>query len=175
MKIDRETQGYPAYLSIGSNIGDKKRNLNDAIALLHRAEEIEVIAVSSFYMTEPQDFKAQDWFLNAALKINTSLDPEELLTVLKRLEKTMDKTGKEFRFGPRTIDLDIIYYSNRIFKTGILEIPHPRMHERCFVLVPLCDIGLEAIHPIFNLRSDELLKKIEKQKTQKVILLKEGV
>lgn len=173
MKIDRKKGGYPAYLSIGSNIGDKKRNLDDAISLLRKTKEIEVISISSFYMTEPQDFKAQDWFLNAALKINTSLRPEELLIVLKGLEETMDKTGKEFRFGPRTIDLDIVYYNALVFKTGTLEIPHPRMHERCFVLVPLCDIGPEEIHPVFNLRSDELLKNIEKKETQKVILLKE--
>jgi len=174
LKIDRRKGGYPAYLSIGSNIGNKKRNLDDAISLLRKTKEIEVIAVSSFYMTEPQDFKAQDWFLNAALKISTNLGPEALLIVLKSLEETMDKTGKKFRFGPRAIDLDIIYYNDLVFKTETLEIPHPRMHERCFVLVPLCDIGPKEIHPVFNLRSDELLNKIEKKETQKVILLKEG-
>ena len=125
-------------------------------------------------MTEPQNFMDQDWFLNAALKIKTGLGPEDLLIVLKQLEKSLDKDGKAFRFGPRAIDLDIIYYDNLALKTGILEIPHPRMHERCFVLVPLCDIGPQEIHPVLKLRSDELLKKIELQETQKVILLKEG-
>ncbi len=163
---------HQAYLSIGSNIGDKKRNLDDAINMMADHEKIEVVDISSFYITEPQNFKAQDWFLNAAVKIKTSLAPEALLTVLKQIEKNMNKDGKEFRFGPRTIDLDIIYYHNLIFKNGTLEIPHPRMHERCFVLVPLCDIGSQEIHPVFNLRSDELLKRIEQQETQKVILLK---
>jgi len=161
-------------LSIGSNRGDKKKNLEDAIHLLGKHEAINIISVSSFYMTEPQNFMDQDWFLNAALKIKTGLGPEDLLIVLKQLEKSLDKDGKAFRFGPRAIDLDIIYYDNLALKTGILEIPHPRMHERCFVLVPLCDIGPQEIHPVLKLRSDELLKKIELQETQKVILLKEG-
>jgi 2-amino-4-hydroxy-6-hydroxymethyldihydropteridine diphosphokinase len=165
---------YKAYLSIGSNRGEKKKNLDEAINRLAAHEKIKVLSISSFYMTEPQNFKDQDWFLNAALKIKTELGPEDLLVVLKQLEKSLDKDGKAFRFGPRTIDLDIIYYDSLVLKTGALEIPHPRMHERCFVLAPLCDIGPEEIHPVLKLRSDELLKKIELQETQKVILLKEG-
>ena len=173
MNIKNKNWEHSVYLSIGSNIGDKKRNLDDVINLLDKHEEIEVISISSFYMTEPQNFKDQDWFLNAALKIKTGLGPEDLLVIFKQFEKTMDKDGKVFRFGPRTIDLDIIYYDDLVIKTETLEIPHPRMHERCFVLVPLCDIASEEIHPVFNLRSDELLRNIEQQKTQKVILLKE--
>ncbi|MCM2283394.1 MAG: 2-amino-4-hydroxy-6-hydroxymethyldihydropteridine diphosphokinase [Desulfobacula sp.] len=172
MNINKKA--HQAYLSIGSNRGDKRKNLEEAINRLAGHERIKVLSISSFYMTEPQNFKDQDWFLNATLKINTELGPEDLLLVLKQLEKTLDKDGKAFRFGPRTIDLDIIYYDSLVLKTGSLEIPHPRMHERCFVLVPLCDIGPEEIHPVLKLRSDELLKKIERQDTQKVILLKEG-
>lgn len=162
-----------AYVSIGSNIGDKKKNLKDAISLLNSHEKMMVTEVSSFYKTEPQNYTDQDWFVNAALKIKTALDPEALLSALKTLEKDLDKDGKSFRFGPRIIDLDIVYYDDLIFKTETLEIPHPRMHERCFVLIPICDIGAHTIHPVLNLRSDELLKKIEKQETQKVILLNE--
>ncbi len=162
-------------MSIGSNMGNKKKNLDDAINLLGSHEKIEIVSISSFYKTEPQNFKEQGWFLNAALKIKTDMGPEDLLTVFKQLEKTLDKDGKAFRFGPRIIDLDIIYYDNLVIKTEILEIPHPRMHERCFVLVPLCDIAPKEIHPVFNLRSDELLKKIEQQEAQKVILFEGGV
>lgn len=161
-------------MSIGSNRGEKKKNLDEAVNRLAGHERIKVVSVSSFYMTEPQNFKDQDWFLNAAVKIETELGPEDLLVVLKQLEKSLDKDGKAFRFGPRTIDLDIIYYDSLVLKTGALEIPHPRMHERCFVLVPLCDIGPEEIHPVLKLSADELLKKIERQDTQKVMLLKEG-
>lgn len=159
------------YLSIGSNIGDKQQNLENAIKRLHKLNKIDVIEVSSFYKTQPQNYTDQDWFVNAALKIKTLLDPLELLAVLKTVEKNLDKDGKSFRFGPRVIDLDIIYYEDLILKTKILEIPHPRMHERCFVLIPMCDIGAHTIHPILKCRSDELLKKIEKQETQKMILL----
>ncbi|MCD4722080.1 MAG: 2-amino-4-hydroxy-6-hydroxymethyldihydropteridine diphosphokinase [Desulfobacula sp.] len=159
------------YLSIGSNIGDKKQNLENAITLLHKLNKIDVVCASSFYKTQPQNYIDQDWFVNAALKIKTLLEPQELLAVLKTVEKDLDKEGKSFRFGPRVIDLDIIYYEDLILKTKTLEIPHPRMHQRCFVLIPMCDIGAHTIHPVLKCRSDDLLKKIEKQETQKVILL----
>lgn len=161
------------YLSIGSNIGDKRLNLANAISRLHSHDKMDVVRVSSFYKTQPQNYTDQDWFVNAALKIKTLLDPQKLLAVLKIVEKDLDKDGKSFRFGPRIIDLDIIYYDNLVLKTKLLEIPHPRMHERCFVLIPICDIGAHTIHPVLNLRSDVLLKTIEKQETQKVILLDE--
>ena len=162
---------HSVYLSIGSNIGDKKKNLKNAISLLRNQDKIDVAGVSPFYKTQPQNYTDQDWFVNAALKIKTLLDPQELLSVLKTVEKELDKEGKAFRFGPRIIDLDIIYYDDLILKTEHLEIPHPRMHKRCFVLIPICDIGAHTIHPVLNLRSDELLKKLEKQEIQKVILL----
>ncbi|MBT7630620.1 MAG: 2-amino-4-hydroxy-6-hydroxymethyldihydropteridine diphosphokinase, partial [Desulfobacula sp.] len=99
MKIDQ----HIAYLSIGSNIGDKKKNLNEAADLLNNHDKIEVLLVSSFYKTEPQNFIDQDWFVNAALKIKTVLNPEDLIAVIKNLEKDLDKDGKPFRFGPRII------------------------------------------------------------------------
>ncbi len=163
------------YLSLGSNIGNKQKNIKTAITLLRESENIDVVSVSSFYKTQPQNFTEQDWFVNAALKIKTALAPESLLAVLKILEKKLDKDGKQFRFGPRIIDMDIVYYDDLILKTKDLEIPHPRMHERCFVLTPICDIGADTIHPILNLQSDELLKKNQKHETQKVVLLEEEI
>lgn len=160
-----------AYLSIGSNVGNKIKNLDASIDILNDHKDIDVIQTSSFYKTEPQNYIDQDWFVNAALKIETCLSPENLLCVLKGIENNLDKDGKPFRFGPRIIDLDIIYYDDLVFKTQDLEIPHPRLHERCFVLIPICDIGPRTIHPVFNVQSNELLKNIEKQETQKVILL----
>ncbi len=164
---------HTAYLSIGSNVGDKKKNLENAVDLLNAHESIQVDLVSSFYQTQPQNYTDQDWFVNAALKIKTTLLPHPLLAVLQAMEKQLDKEGKPFRFGPRIIDLDIVYYDDKVIRTEDLEIPHPRMHERCFVLVPLCDIGADAVHPVLDLKPGELLNKIEIQKDQEVFLLDE--
>lgn len=160
-----------AYLSIGSNKGEKKENLNQAIERLASHDMISVIDVSSFYKTQPQNFKDQDWFVNAAVKVETSAEPMALLEILKQIEVSLDKEGKAFRFGPRKIDLDIVYFEERVLKTDRLEIPHPRMHERCFVLRPMCDIGVDTIHPVLDKTPGQLLKKIEKNESQKVILL----
>jgi len=162
---------FTAYLSIGSNKGDKKENLNLAIDCLEHHTLIRVLAVSSFYKTQPQNFEDQDWFVNAALKVETQAQPEELLDILKQIELSLDKEGKTFRFGPRIIDLDIIYFQNKIVKTKYLDIPHPRMQERCFVLRPLCDIGADILHPVLDKTPEQLLKIIEDQTHQEVILL----
>lgn len=164
-------QLFTAYLSIGSNKGDKRENLNQAIDCLDHHKQIRVTGVSSFYRTQPQNFEDQDWFVNAALKVETSADPGQLLNILKQVETSLDREGKAFRFGPRIIDLDIIFFQDMVFKTDTLEIPHPRMQERCFVLRPMCDIGGEAIHPVLKKTPRQLLKRIEKQTSQEVILL----
>lgn len=160
---------HTAYLSIGSNMGDKQAHLDQAVSILKQHNDIDLEEVSHFYKTEPQNFTDQDWFINAAVKIRTGLSAEHLLLALKTIEKEMDVSGKPFRFGPRKIDLDIIYYDDLVFKNEQIEVPHPRMHERCFVLVPLCDIGAEKKHPVLKAGPDELLKKIEAKETQKVI------
>jgi len=152
-------------------VGTRKKNLETAIKALDGFNDIDVRAVSGFYRTQPQNYIDQDWFVNAVLKIETSLDPDALLSALKAVEKKLDRDGKPFRFGPRIIDLDIIYYDELVFKNQELEIPHPRMHERCFVLVPMCDIGADAVHPVFHLKPGDLLENIEKKETQKVIFL----
>lgn len=159
------------YLSIGSNKGSKQENLRQAVRYLEAHQDIMVDAVSSFYRTQPQNYTDQDWFVNAAVRIRTALEPQELLKTLKQIEKKMDKDGKPFRFGPRIIDLDIILYADRIQTDGDLEIPHPRMHERCFVLIPLCDIGADAVHPVLKKTPAQLLEKIEEKQTQEVVLL----
>jgi len=160
-----------AYLSIGSNKGNKSENLSRAIYSLEKEAGIQLDGVSRFYKTAPQNYADQDWFVNAALKIKTSHSPEDLLDLLKRLERTLDVDGKPFRFGPRVIDLDIIYVDHLVLKTKRLEIPHPRMHERCFVLRPLCDLAKDWVHPILNQTSEELLKQIKTDESQAVIPL----
>lgn len=162
---------YKAYLSIGSNKGEKKENLIQAIDCLNNHKMVRVVAVSSFYKTQPQNFADQDWFVNAALKIETRAEPLALLEILKQIEFSLDKEGKPFRFGPRKIDLDIIFFQDWVLKTDRLEIPHPRMAERCFVLRPLCDIGPDEVHPVLDQTPVQLLKLIEQQTSQEVILL----
>jgi len=165
------TNLFIAYLSIGSNKGEKKENLFQAIERLASHDYIKVMDVSSFYKTQPQNFEDQDWFVNAAVKVETSAEPMELLDILKQIEVSLDKEGKAFRFGPRKIDLDIIYFDEKVLKTDRLEIPHPRMQERCFVLRPMCDIGADTIHPVLDKTPGQLLTIIEKHENQKVILL----
>ncbi len=157
-----------AYLSIGSNRGNKPENLSRAIRYLEKDEGIEVEKVSGFYKTAPQNFTDQDWFVNAALKVMTSYAPQTLLEKLKAIESILDKDGKPFRFGPRIIDLDIIYFDNLVLKTERLELPHPRMHERCFVLRPLCDIAQDLVHPLLDRTADELLQQIKTDESQAV-------
>lgn len=163
---------YTAFLSIGSNKEDKAGNLDKAVRHLDGLDDIEVAAVSGFYRTEPTDFLDQDWFVNAALEIKTPVeDPQRLLEILKQAEQSLDPEGKDFRFGPRRVDLDIIYFETRVLKTDTLEIPHPRMHERNFVLRPLCDLIPSAIHPVFKKTTRDLMKIIEHEEGQAVFPL----
>lgn len=166
-----ELKSEAVYISLGSNLGDKKENLLSAIRLLKENEKINVIDISPFYRTEPVDYLDQDWFVNAVLKIETIFDPGQLLNILKKTEKKLKQGKKSIRFGPRIIDLDIIYFGEMIIQTKGLEIPHPRMHKRCFVLKPLCDIETEIVHPVFKLKPEELLNNIDKTENQKVILI----
>jgi len=136
-----------AYLSIGSNLGDTVLNCEKSIDLLDNSDKISVSEISGFYKTEPMDFLDQNFFVNLAVKINTSLKPDELLHVLQYLQEKMGQGEKEIRFGPRIIDYDIIFYDRLILSSDHLEIPHPRMHLRKFVLQPLCDIAPDFKHP----------------------------
>lgn len=163
---------FTAVLSIGSNKGDTRGNLETAIQYLGRESHTRIQAVSGFYKTEPQDYIDQDWFINAAVKIGTQLEPGPLMAFLKAVEKEMDPGGKAFRYGPRIIDLDIIYFEDRIIRTDQLTVPHPKMHERCFVLQPVCDIAPEAVHPVFNRTARELLDDITHRDGQTIIRVK---
>ncbi|MCK5542936.1 MAG: 2-amino-4-hydroxy-6-hydroxymethyldihydropteridine diphosphokinase [Desulfobacterales bacterium] len=167
-----ELKPVAVYISLGSNLGDKKRNLLSAIKFLKEHDKIRIIDISPFYRTEPVDYLDQDWFVNAVLKIETLLIPAQLLDVLKKTEIKLKQGKKSIRFGPRIIDLDIIYYGEMIVNTKELVIPHPRMHKRCFVLKPLCDIETDIVHPVFKRKSKELLDELlNNLDNQKVILI----
>lgn len=133
-----------AFLGLGSNIGDRKANICKALEIL--AEKVNVESVSTFYETEPWGYKEQPMFLNIACRINTGLGARALLTLAKDTEHKLGRMPG-FRNGPRTIDIDILLYDNIVIDEPDLSVPHPRLTERAFVLVPLAEIAPELVHP----------------------------
>jgi len=136
---------HTIYLALGSNLGDRLENLKQAIAAL--PPQMEVKAKSSVYETPPWGYEDQPKFLNQVIKAKTYLDPEPLLKHLKRLEVALGRQ-QSFPNGPRLIDMDIIFYDDLVLNSPSLVIPHPRLHERGFVLLPLMDISPDLVHPI---------------------------
>lgn len=143
------------YLSLGSNIGDRAQNLAlamDAFALLG----VRVVKQSSVYETEPVELREQDWFLNCVAEIETNLRPQELMQVLLKIERSMGRE-RTVPKGPRVMDLDILLFGSELVHESHLEIPHPRMADRRFVLVPLAEISPDAMHPIRKKTIQQLL------------------
>jgi 2-amino-4-hydroxy-6-hydroxymethyldihydropteridine diphosphokinase len=143
------------YLSLGSNVGDRAKNLRDAIAALGNSGA-SVVRVSSVYETEPVDYLDQPWFLNCAVEAETELAALELLHAVRGIEAQMG-SKKLIAKGPRLIDIDILLYGNEIVDMPELQVPHPRMHLRRFVLEPLAQIAPNAQHPVSRLSISELL------------------
>ena len=139
-----------AYLALGTNIGNKRRNMITAAALL--AERVgDVLALSGFYETEPWGFQSENTFLNAALQLDTSLSPLELLKATQEIEIEMGRTQKSNgAYHDRIIDIDILLYEALVLQTPELTLPHPLMHERLFVMEPLAEIAPNVIHPVFK-------------------------
>lgn len=135
------------YLSLGSNVGDREANLAQALTRL--ADLGELVAVSSFYETEPVEVTSQPWFLNCAVKLNTEKMPRQLLAGILDLERDMGRRRTKNK-GPRNIDIDILLFGSSIVETKGLTIPHPGLHQRRFVLEPLAEIAPEARHPVFK-------------------------
>jgi len=132
-----------AYLSLGSNIGDRMKYLSDALSLLDLNPAITITAVSSVYETDPVGYTDQECFLNLVCRIETTLDPLSLLHFMQETENRLGRI-RTIRYGPRTIDLDLLTYENTVLDTEELTLPHPRMHERAFVQIPLEEMHVHA-------------------------------
>ena len=154
-------QWTTVYLSIGSNIGDKRKYLENAIQALKERTTIRNVCVSDFIETEPYGYVDQDPFLNGAVQLETLENPQELLETLHEIEKQGNRT-REIHWGPRTIDLYIVLYGDQIIQGQDLVIPHREMHLREFVLEPLAQIAPWAVHPIFHKTVAELLMEVKK-------------
>ena len=150
-----------AIISVGSNIGDKLKYCQDGIAALIRPGISTLKAQSLFYKTAPVDYTDQDWFINAAVKIETELTPLKLLDQLQAIQQNAGRDSHTIRFGPRTLDMDIIFYDDRIMRSDRLTLPHPRMHKRRFVLKPICDIDPQIIHPLIGKTVGQLLNELD--------------
>ncbi len=136
-----------AYVGLGANLGDRAETLTRAIALLAQRPAIEVFAVSSFRETDPVGYLDQPRFLNAAAALDTSLSPQELLGALLEVERELGRVREGPRYGPRTVDLDLLLMDDLVLEEPGLELPHPRLHERGFALEPLAELDPALVVP----------------------------
>ncbi len=146
---------HTVYLSLGSNLGDRAAHIGRALE--HLSEEgVRIARRSALYQTEPVEFIEQGWFLNIAIEAETELMPRQLLRVIRRIEQQLGRQ-RIIRAGPRTLDIDILFYGASIIRAADLEVPHPRMADRRFVLVPMAEIAPTVRHPVLRLNMTELL------------------
>ena len=157
-----------AYLGLGSNLGDREQNLERAVSLLERVAS--PVVVSSVYETRPWGYVDQPDFLNLACRVETALSPEELLRAAQAVEVLI---GREptFRYGPRTIDVDILLYGDHIIDTDDLRVPHPSLFERAFALAPLAEIAPELVHPELGASIQMLLDRLPRAERDGVSLV----
>jgi len=141
---------HTAYICAGSNIGNKLFNCQSGIDAMAGSGSCVIKEQSRFYKTEPVDYQDQDWFINVVVKIETAFDPFQLLNRLNSIELEAGRLRSSVKFGPRILDMDIIFYDDLAINTSQLVIPHPRMHKRRFVLKPICDIDPTIVHPVFK-------------------------
>lgn len=151
---------HVAYIGMGSNVGNKLLQCQKAISEILKIDRHRLLAQSSFYKTQPLGYTAQDWFVNGVVKIETDLEAHELLRSLQALESRLGRR-ETFRWGPRAIDLDLLFYDEEQIQSEVLQIPHPLLHERQFVLIPLAEIDPHLVHPILKKTIQELLNHLQ--------------
>ena len=151
---------HDIYIGIGSNMGDSLQNINEAIDMISSDKKNSNIKVSDMIKTKPYGVKEQDDFINCAAYFKTIMQPKELLYFLQDIEKKL-KRERKVRWGPRTIDLDILFYDDITYQDDELIIPHPEINKRDFVLQPLCNINPHIIHPLYRKRVSELLDELK--------------
>ncbi len=159
------------YIGIGSNQGDPVENCRRAVGGIVSDRRNRLVRCSSFYRTEPMGRKDQDWFVNGVVLVETSLGPRQMLEFLLSLEKKMGRVRRE-RWGPRVIDLDILFYGEEVIDEENLQVPHPRLHERRFALIPLKEIAPDLKHPRLGKTISQILSASEGE--EKVFPLQEG-
>jgi 2-amino-4-hydroxy-6-hydroxymethyldihydropteridine diphosphokinase len=148
-----------AYLGLGANLDDPRQQISEALEWLNAAEEVEVTRVSTFYRNPPLGPANQPWYVNAAARVRTRLGPEELLRLLQQVEADLGRVRGE-HWGPRRLDLDLLLYNGEVIFAPDLVVPHPEMHRRGFVLVPLAEIAPQAWHPVMGKSAADLLSEL---------------
>ncbi len=155
-------EGIKAYLGLGSNLGDRTANLAEAANRLHQDGHCSLSRASSIYETAPWGYTQQPFFLNCVLEVETTLEPVPLLARTQAVEVQVGRQPT-FRYGPRQVDIDILFYGDLVLspENPDLQIPHPRMDQRAFMLVPLAELAPELVHPKLRLTIEELAHRVE--------------
>ncbi len=153
------------FLSLGSNLGDRVGYLQQATSLLSAIPDVKIVATSSFYESEPWQMDSENWFVNAVVQISTTLEPEKLLKECQRIESQLGRNSihrtSNGNYTDRTIDIDILFYDNKIINTPDLVIPHKFFHKRAFLMVPMLEIAQDFVHPLFEKTVTDLYDDLE--------------